>query len=253
MSIVVPMHCASMRTYLMCLLLPLFLSSCSDSGDEPIRPTADEPQVGIRLSSINTDADNDGAIDRRIQIEFDACGRVTADLIDTDNDGVFNDVVHYRYADRRISELRRDNGQDGSIDEYDYWRYDDDGVLMFRLFRRAPDGPVTRRIDYTVGDNGFLTGSRTDLDGDGVVDEVATYERDADGRLEQVLIDSNGDAATDWTTRFFYADDGRVLRSTGMSSDGARSRTRAYLSDVAICDPISNFEPFNYTCILPTL
>ncbi|MFK7855476.1 MAG: hypothetical protein AB8B79_15240 [Granulosicoccus sp.] len=211
------------------------------------QPSSTDSRIGFRLERIDADSDNDLVVDEFFELMYDETGLAVSELIDDNADGIDDHRFTYDYADGRLVGSSYDEDDDGTINVTRVFTYDAEGFLQSLTINRNSG---TSRIDYFLGDNGRLTGAQLDSDGDSMVDEVASYQYNTAGRISTIDFDSDSDSATDVRINFVYDDEGRVVRrERDIGADGSIESIWSYLYVQALCNPASNHQPLDHSCI----
>jgi len=96
---------------------------------------------------------------------------------------------------------------------------DREGRMLVRAIFTDSDS-LDMRDDYTLDDHGSMIEARSDEDGDGVVDRVATVTNDDEGRPLVSSIDDGNDGTVDTVTTWDYTTPGQEVSSVDQGADG---------------------------------
>ena len=219
-------------------------SSGSDSG------VSNGEGGSFRPVRIDVDRDNDGSIDRTFNLIYGTQGLLTAELIDNNVDGNYDDEIAYLYDDGEAIGANIDFDRDGTINQYIRYSYDGSGIVLAQTNQETLNGPLTSRIDYLQNASGVLTGANVDDDADGSIDEVTTYRFNSNGSLEEIEFDTDFDDITDIAIQFDYDQFGGVLTRTRRLADNSTTSVWTYIYEEGPCDPVSERQPRIATCVL---
>lgn len=169
-----------------------------------------------RRSRSRFDDDADGTFDRVMLYGSNSDGDVVV-RIDGDGDGVYERIDTITYDADGTSVVQVDATVDGAAVQWEERRYlDSDGKLVEVWVDENDDGTTDVRQTHHYNDIGFLGRVDTDrnLDGvdhseyysrgDGRVDRVEFYDRDAQGRVAGIRYDDDNDGTADWSVSFEY-------------------------------------------------
>lgn len=237
-------------------VLAIACTSCSSSSDdaaanevfnENLLPSPTIPTMGFRLQKIDVDVESNQMINRVFKLVYNDTGLSVGELIDDNADGVDDHSFSYDYADNRLVGSRYDQDRNDTIDKTRIFTYDSEGFLQSVV---VDDDSVLARTDYILGDDGMLSGARVDSDSDSQVDEVASYQYNVNGKISVIDIDVDGDKLSDTRVSFIYDDVGRVVhRERDVGVDRGVDEVWNYTYIRALCDPASNHQPLNHSCV----
>jgi len=234
------------------LFIVALAASCSSSSsnniiDDGANPAQSIPAIGFRLEQIDVDEGADQVVDQLFKLTYNEAGLAVGERIDDNADGVDDHSFTYDYADGRLIGSSYDQLMDDVIDKTRVFTYDADGFLLSVV---ADDGSVQERTDYILSDSGTLSGAQLDRDNDSVVDEVANYLYNSNGKISTIDFDNDGDSVSDVRVSFVYDDAGRVVRrERDVGVDNVLEDVWIYNYVQALCDPASNHQPLNHSCI----
>jgi len=193
------------------------------------------------------DHGNDGTIDRRNVMEFDADGFMTrsfnADISEADHETLF-EVTDWA----EVKLVTQDSGADGAIESSTASTFDRDGNRTRSEHDWDGDGRTDGVVELERDELGRVVTDQSDRDGDGVLDSVVYWsyddvarkwtqrnDSDADGVIDHITVrlftddyqtlgfenDRDADGSFDSVTRYRYDDDGNnvEVRSDG-NGDG---------------------------------
>lgn len=207
------------------------------------------PAMGFRLRKIDVDAGVDQTIDQVFKLIYNEAGLAVGELIDDNADGVDDHSFSYDYAGGRLIGSSYDQDMNNSVDITRVFTYDAEDFLQ-SVAVVNDEGGVRSRTDYSLGDSNMLNGARVDRDDDSMVDEVASYQYTVDGKIATIDVDNDGDSISDERVSYIYDDSGRVIRRESDSGvDGVVDEVWVYNYTQALCDPASNHQPLNHSCI----
>ncbi len=140
-----------------------------------------------------TDLGADGTIDRRISYTNNESGEPVTVLFDFNDDGESDYMVVHEYDSQgREIVLREDAGADGNFEFVQVLTYNEAGKLELEETDGNGDGVADQRLVHLWEGDRLLATSK-DMDNDGTVDIMVSYEYSEDGNLTSILEDAGSD------------------------------------------------------------
>ena len=177
-----------------------------------------EVNIGVHQALINTlDDDADGAVDWRRTFSLDPAGNIVQDDIDTDGDGVSNNIAYYRYdTPFGWNRFEQDSDGDGVLNRSRTISYDNYGRVL-ESNNMDGSGAVTSFVAYTYDQAGNLV----ERNNNGTLE---FWIVDAAGLRSTYEVDRNGDGTVDERSLLTYAQTQRsdlwTLREIDADLDG---------------------------------
>lgn len=167
------------------------------------------------------DGNADGIIDSITYTEYDTGKYEYIIRHDHDANGTIDQTL-YSWEENSGGEERtiteEDTDGDGTIDSFDCFAYIDNGSSAILKFYQGTgsyndSGTLTRVVYYSGGFNGNFKKEESDVDADGLIDEVTytTYDSKCMPILKETDLDNNG--TIDQTTQQTHDDKCRPLRT----------------------------------------
>ncbi len=217
-----------------------------------------------RLDSVEVTRTTDDAIVRYgpystyshdADFTYRADGKIDRVLIDTNGDGVSDQVHAYYYNGDFIDRVNigDDSNGDGTVDGFGFdvayrysdgtggtlvsvtdlrsgdegvYSYDADGTLSHVDFDLDADTTTDRTDTY----NFRSIGANIDSNGDGVRDQIEIYSYGPDGILAQVDFDTNADGTADYIEIYRYNSEGAVVNvRVDDNADGSVDQVGTYV------------------------
>jgi len=192
---------------------PTWTTSEPDSFDT-IAPSTSEPDTSAPAIA-DCYADVDVSMDGQTvltQLEiYDELERIVRMEEDSDLDKQTDYLRLWQYdpvsGDVALDEV--DFDADGSVDWFTTTAYDDQDRVT-EVVREDPSGDVGAYAMYYEYADDLLTRWQYDFDGDGQIDEITDYFYDADGRLQEALVDAGADGYPEERHTYTYPTPGRA-------------------------------------------
>ena len=193
-------------------LVANFVSNVNSANSEAISYEYD-PQG--RLSTQNTDRNNDGVVDSVKNYEYDTNNNVTHI---TDTASSTNEDLSYDNSNNLLS--RQVNSTDNDRDLLESYTYED-GLLSRLDLDQQDDGDVESSTTFDYDNSGNLTNYAIDHNGDGTPDTNATYTYEND-LVTSFSEDRDHDGTPDTTMTYSYDSRGNRISHTITSSIAGR-------------------------------
>ena len=189
-------------------------------------------QTGYYAASVyERDDGNDGTIDRRSEVEFDANGFPTRVLSASSADGDHETESEFT-SWAALESIAVDVGADGVVDSRTTVAFDRDGNITREESDSDGDGRADRLVEYVHDEYGRVLIRRDDRDADGVSDSITRWSyNDAEGSSTN-RDDDDGDGVIDRITVWYYTAHQQVARlERDHDADGSIDSVTRYQYD----------------------
>lgn len=161
---------------------------------------------------IEQDTDGDGQPNRVTTVAYDN-GHLVGVWVDSDNDGVMNDIqVYIHDQDGNLISDQRDYDGDGTPDTIQEWEYDEYGRETLIGIDNEADG-ITDYVQTSEYDDSLgITRSGQDHEGDGIEDEITILTKDTMGNILVYEFDDNADSVIEERSTYEYDQMGNLIR-----------------------------------------
>jgi hypothetical protein len=208
---------------------PRFCSRILDLGnDGTVDGRVDRTyDAGDHLVLEEEDLDGDGTPEFRTTFSRDASGRPTQiELRAADGSRCYHRIEYVHGDGPAAAEASTDQRCDGSVEYRTTYQYSKGRLQSYEV---ASGEGIALRVTIERDARGNSIAEREDLDGDGMPDQISTYEHDEDGRLRAARWDNEADGTTDAQYVVSRDGDGQLrLALEDIDGDGIHDRLRRY-------------------------
>lgn len=175
------------------------------------------PKTGNSVTEVLSYSDNqlsrlEVSHENKTQISsysYDANNKLSAVLIDNDDNGENDQKFEYKYVNGQISSFVEDKDNDGQTDLGINYGYDENGNRTTHKIDTNQDGQVDLINTFTYDTNNHLVRYEQDKNLDGIADYIEDYIHDVQGNRTRYRKDNDANGTWDFIAHYTYDDNGR--------------------------------------------